>query len=87
MIKNIYSVYDSKAEAWLQPFYCVNNAVAIRSFAHAANDAQHDFFRYAGDFALFELGTFEDSTSEIKSLQVPENLGLASIHKKDKDNR
>lgn len=74
----IYAVYDSKAEAHLIPFFCVNRAVALRSFMTACQDQAHDFARYAGDYTLFELGDWEPKSAHFNLLERPLNLGLAS---------
>ncbi len=74
----IYSVYDSKAEAFLPPFFTQTRAVALRSFSAAAQTAGHDFQKWAGDYALYELGTFEQTTGVIKVHDTHINLGLAS---------
>lgn len=77
MIK-IFTVYDSKGQAYLQPFFCVNTAVAIRSFTTAANDQQHDFHRYAADYTLFCIGEWETNSGNINVYETKINLGLAS---------
>lgn len=76
----IFSVHDSKAEAFLQPFFCPTVAVGVRMFAHAANDPTKDFSRFAADYTLFELGEFEQDTGEITMLKVAKNHGLALRH-------
>ena len=53
MEKKVYSVYDAKAGGYLDPFMAMTDGLAIRMFASAANDAQHDFHRYAADYTLF----------------------------------
>ncbi len=73
----IFSVFDTKAEAYLTPFFCPSTGVAIRSFEAAANDATHQFRLYAADFTLFELGTYEQSTAKFEILPAPMNLGSA----------
>lgn len=74
----IFSVYDSKANAFLQPFFCVNRAVALRSFMQAAQDERHDFHRFAADFALFEIGEWDPVSGKFECFEKFENLGLAS---------
>lgn len=74
----VFSVYDSKSQAYIQPFYCVNSNVALRSFQTAARTADHDFFRYGEDFCLYELGLFDPETGEIVMHEKRVNLGLAS---------
>lgn len=81
MILAMFTVFDSKAQAYLPPFFVTNAAVAKRSFTQAANDENHDFSRYAGDYSLFELGTFDDSTAQTTLHTAPINLGLAQNYK------
>lgn len=74
---DVFSVYDSKAEAFLQPFFCVNRGVAVRNFQAAAQDERHDFHRHAADFTLFRLGTWDQVTGEFEMAEVKESLGTA----------
>lgn len=74
----IFTIYDSKAAAYLQPFFSVNSAVAIRSFTTAANDVQHDFNRYAADYTLFAIGEFDPNSGNINLYETKQNLGMAS---------
>jgi hypothetical protein len=78
MMLEIYSVYDNKAQAFLQPFFQANNAVAVRSVTQAVNDKTTDFHRWPSDFGLFHIGRFSDSIGTIEGFEVPENLGLLS---------
>jgi len=73
----VFSVYDSKAKAWLPPFVSPNAAVAIRSFEAAANTAQHEFHRFAADFVLFEVGAWDESRGELLNLAEKVSLGVA----------
>lgn len=77
MISQAFSVYDSKAEAFLPPFFTSTPALAMRSFAEAANNSEHNFHRYAGDFTLFHIGVFDDSKGELVPLKAHGNLGTA----------
>jgi len=72
-----YTVYDSKAEAYLPPFFVQSRGLAIRSFTDAANSADHNFSRYASDFTLFELGEWDDSNSVFTPHPAPVSLGTA----------
>ncbi len=54
----IFSIYDSKAQAYLQPFFSNNVETATREFATAVN-GEGQFNRYAGDYSMFLLGTFD----------------------------
>lgn len=74
----IFSVFDSKAEAFIMPFFSQTIAVACRSFGQACNDEKENFHRYAADYTLFHVGTFEQDTGLITAQKTPINLGLAS---------
>jgi len=73
----VFSVYDSKAKAWLPPFVAVNAAVAIRSFESAANSTQHEFHRFATDFILFEVGAWDEHSGELLNVAEKVSLGVA----------
>lgn len=77
MLQKIFSVYDSKAESYIPPFYCPTSAVAIRNFTQAANEEGHSFNAHAEDYCLFELGTFDDQTAVFVLHKAPFSLGLA----------
>ena len=74
----VFSVFDSKAKAFLQPFFCVNAGVAVRSFSQAAQDKQGDFHRFASDFTLFEIGSWDETQGSLKSHESKVSLGVAS---------
>lgn len=78
----IFTVYDSKAEAYLAPFFCANAAVACRSFQGAVQDPQHDFHRWAADYTLFEIGEWHQDKGELVQHQAHINLGngLSFLH-------
>ncbi len=73
----IFSVYDSKAEAYLQPIFCKTTAVAVRMFEAAAADAGHDFGKFSGDYTLFELGEWDEQVGEFAVYGAQVNLGTA----------
>jgi len=82
MITKIYTVYDSKAEAYLPPFYAPTDGSALRSFETAANTPDHEFNKYSADYTLFHLGTFDDQTATIEHT-TPRSLGVAIEYKKN----
>lgn len=77
----IYSIFDSKAECYLQPFFCPTRAVALRHFSQACNDETTQFYLYPGDFTLFELGDFNEKTGTLNAEKTHLNLGLAQQFK------
>lgn len=73
----VYSIYDSKAEAYMQPFYAETAGLALRTFSNAANSPESVIGKYPSDFILFEVATFDDKTGSFDSYKQPKNLGLA----------
>ena len=78
---NVYSVYDSKAEAFLPPFFLPMEGQALRIFQNTANNKDHDFGRNPMDYTLFKLGEFDDDNGLLVPLTTPKNLGSAEEHK------
>lgn len=62
MTLEIFSVFDSKAEAFGQPFFAPTVAVAIRSFVGSAQSASAQLAQYPADFVLYHVGTFDQAT-------------------------
>lgn len=77
----IFSVHDSKAEAYLSPIYFRTKGEAIRAFETTCKDPTSQFNQYPTDFTLVELGEFNESTSEILSLSKPLSLSHASEYR------
>lgn len=73
----MFSVFDSKTEAFMAPFFSLATGSAMRSFETAANEEGHDFQKFGGDYSLFEIGAFDQFTGALTSLDAPINLGLA----------
>ena len=82
MIHGVYTIYDSKAELYLQPFYCQAKGQAIRMFEDTCNDPEHQFYKHAEDFTLFQLGVYDDQNAEMQMLKTPCPIGKAIEFKK-----
>lgn len=78
MILKVFSVYDVKAEAYLQPFFMTSKGQAVRGFTDLLNDGQSQFSKHPGDFTLFELGSFDDSNGFFTSNTVPIPIGCGN---------
>lgn len=72
-----FSIYDSKAEAFIQPWYSQTLGTAIRSFEQAVNTSGHEFQKFSADYTLFHLGEFDQQTGRFTALATHVNLGLA----------
>lgn len=65
---NIYSVFDKKAGVYNVPFFLQNNALAVRAFADLVNHDDSMISRFPEDFALYNIGSYDDKTGVCKSL-------------------
>lgn len=61
----IYSIFDAKAEAFMNPFFVQAEGVAIREFTNLANDPEHPVGKYREDYTLYRLGTWDERTGKI----------------------
>lgn len=75
MINSIYSVYDAKIKAHVQPFFARSAGEAQRMLLAAARDPQTTLAQYPKDFTLFEHGEFDDGSGLITPHKVPLPLG------------
>lgn len=80
MLLHVFTVFDSKTESYLPPFYQPALGAALRSFADVCNDPSHAFNKHPSDYTLFHLGSFDDSTARFDPLVTPVSLGIAQEH-------
>lgn len=83
MLKKIYTVRDSKIDAYLEPHFAHDDETATRTMIYSVNDPQHPFAKSAEDYALFYLGTYDDSNGSIDSLDQPKHIANLIDLKKD----
>lgn len=76
----VFTVYDSKAEAYLQPFFSVSTGAAVRMFSDAITDSNHQFHKHAADYTLFHIGEYDDTNGLLKAV-TPVSLGNALEYK------
>jgi len=58
-----FTVYDSKAETYLPPFFVPSKGLAIRAFEDCVNSEDHHFGKHPADYTLFSLGEFDTDTA------------------------
>lgn len=71
---SFYSIYDSRAAAYLPPITARNDGTAVRMFHSAVQDPSTDFAKWSDDYALFHLGDFDDETGKIEPNNSPRVL-------------
>jgi len=77
MIQLVFSIYDSKAKAFLPPFFMPRAEMAQRAFSECANSDDHQFGKHPADYTLFHLGNWDDDTGVFAEKTTPTSMGLA----------
>ncbi len=62
----IFTVYDTKAMAYLPPFFLPNELMAKRVFGDMADDVTHQFGKHPEDYSLYEMGNFDDANAKFE---------------------
>nr|QJB19907.1 MAG: nonstructural protein [Microvirus sp.] len=78
----MFSVHDSKAEAYLAPIYFKSTGEAMRAFETSCQDQNSNFYKYPADFTLVELGEFDEQSASIATHAQPRILSNAAEFKK-----
>lgn len=76
------SVYDTKAKAFLLPFYVSTIQVGLRHLEQAVRDPNHPFGQFPEDYVIFLLGDFDDDLGAFIILKTSENLGPLALLQK-----
>ncbi|WNK15069.1 MAG: nonstructural protein [Microvirus sp.] len=81
MKTQIFTVYDSTAKAFHNPYYSANVPSGQRAFRTAVSDQTTLFYKSSEDFTLWHIGEFDDEKGIINAFNAPINLGLATQYK------
>lgn len=65
-----FAVWDSKAMAYLPPFFMPNAAMALRVFTDCVNDPAHQWGRHPEDYTLFFVGRFDTLLGSFKQEHI-----------------
>lgn len=77
MITKAFALYDTKGGMFHVPFFFPHMGQAIRACVDLAGDLNTIVGRHPSDFALYEIGLYDDATGTL-SATAPQNLGLVS---------
>ena len=77
----IFAIYDQKADAYLNPFFLPNEALAQRTFGDCVNDPDHAFGKNPQDYTLFNLGVFNTQSGTIEVHGYAKSLGSGVEYK------
>lgn len=88
MLYKVFSVFDSKACFFGQPFVDQKEASATRAFGDAvlSTDPNNMFGKHAEDYSLFLIGEFDNESGELIATVPPQNLLTASAVKSIRSN-
>ena len=62
MLHQIFTIHDITAEVHTQPFYGINDAVAVRSCVNLVQNPGTTFYDNPEDFRLYHIGSFDDES-------------------------
>ena len=71
---SVCSIFDAKAEAFGTPIFVKANGLAIREFQKLVNGQDPNFSSFPEDFTLYQIGEFDEKSSEIRSFIPPRRL-------------
>ncbi len=75
MILQVYTVHDSKVDAFLPPFFVRARGEALRSFQSACEDSSHQFSKFKADYSLWFVGAFNDQDGTVEAVKPERIIG------------
>lgn len=73
----VFSVFDSKAQAYLTPFFSPTNGTAMRAWDKAVNEKGCPFEQNPEDYTLFEVGQWDENRGVLMNLEAKVGMGCA----------
>lgn len=70
----VYSIRDSKAEAFNPPFYKHTHGEAERDFTELTRKTDSMVHKYPEDYDLYYCGTYDDQTGLFSPLPSPQHI-------------
>lgn len=80
MHTNLFTVYDSAAARYLDPFVAPTIEYAIREFRKIVNQEGHQMNMYPEDYTLFHIGEFNPEDA-LLTILGPTSLGVGITFK------
>jgi len=79
---NAYCVLDTKSGVYNQPYFLINDAVAIRQFQAIISNEETMIAKYPEDFRLYCIGAFDMVTGLITPEKAPREIANGITFKK-----
>lgn len=73
----LFSVFDSKVNAFMEPWHARTIEEAIRTFRFQVNRSEGNLHLFPEDYSLFHVGSFVPESGQVIPNATPVNLGLA----------
>lgn len=67
----VFASYDLKAAAYGQPICAPTRGLAIRGFSDAVGNPRSEVCKYAEDYIMYEIGSYDPATGKLESLDKP----------------
>lgn len=75
MILKAYAIYDTAANAFLQPFYMQNDGMAIRGFSDAINgNPESQIYQHPDHYSLYYVGEWNDTSGYLTPHDPPRRI-------------
>lgn len=71
MIYHLVSLFDKKAAIYHTPMAFRHKNEAYRAMNLRANDKTHPIGQFPSDYALYEVGTFDDTSCQVELATKP----------------
>jgi len=81
VIHEIFAIFDSKVQAFANPWFSRSAAEAGRAVGAAMQDTTSLLHKFPEDYSVHHLGSFDDESGVIEQ-KLPVNLGNVSVFKR-----
>jgi hypothetical protein len=78
----VYSIYDEKAQAYLEPVYFNHVGEVVRMFTSVVNNPKSNISLYPEDYTLYQLGEYDNVAGVFNNLKAPLFVARATDLKK-----
>lgn len=83
MKMKMFSVYDSKAESFITPWFQPTHGLAERIFTDEVNNPKSSMNHHPEDFTLFYLGEYDPTTAIFDLEATPKSVITAATVKQE----
>lgn len=78
MKHTVVAVFDKQLNAYMRPWTVPTAGTANRAFSDEVNRKESEMFKHPEDYALHELGIWDDADGQFVSYEKPRHLAEAA---------